>query len=85
MYIGAQQSINDAVRLSLTTPVDLLSLGTSDGCISAAKNTDTVTSLEQLLSVWCQQIEEVLAQGSQIRKEADDSGNYMYLYILCTH
>ena len=54
-------------------------MSTSEGCISAAKNSETVASLEALVCVWCQQIEGVLAQGSQIRKEADDSGMYIVL------
>lgn len=72
--LGAQQSISDAVHLSLETSVDLSSLSTSEGCIAASKNPETIASLEQLVGIWCQQVEEVLAQGSQIRKEADDSG-----------
>lgn len=67
-------SIEGAVHLSLDTSVKLAQLGTSEGCISASKNPETVASLEQLVGVWCQQVEGVLAQGSQIRKEADDSG-----------
>ncbi len=71
---GTRQSINDAVNLSLETNVDLTSLCTSEGCISASRNADTISALEELISVWCHQVEQVLAQGSQIRKEADDSG-----------
>lgn len=72
---GAQKSINDAVHLSMDTVIDLDTLKTSEGCISASKNPETVAGLEQLIGLWCQQVEDVLAQGSQIRKEADDTGN----------
>ena len=74
-FIGTQHSINDAVHLSLQTSVDLQTLSTSEGCITASRNPETISSLEQLIGVWCQQVEQVLAQGSQIRKEADDSGS----------
>lgn len=73
--IGAQKSINDAVHLSMDTLIDLDTLKTSEGCISASKNPEMVAGLEQLIGLWCQQVEDVLAQGSQIRKEADDTGN----------
>ena len=72
--IGAQQSITDAVHLSLDVSMDLSVLGTSEGCISSAKQADIVDTLEEMVAVWCQQIEHVLAEGSQMRKEADDSG-----------
>lgn len=38
------------------------------------KSPDSIDVLEQLLAVWCQQVERVIAEGSQMRKEADDSG-----------
>ena len=71
---GAQESITDAVHLSLEVAMDLHTLSTSEGCITSAKQADTVDMLEELVSVWCQQVEHVLAEGSQMRKEADDSG-----------
>ena len=74
LHIGAQQSITDAVHLSLDVSMDLHVLATSEGCISSAKQADIVDMLEEMVSVWCQQIEHVLAEGSQMRKEADDSG-----------
>lgn len=59
--------------------LDLRQLSTSEGCISSAKQADTVDALEQLVTVWCQQVERVLAEGSQMRKEADDSGKCHWL------
>ena len=73
-HSGAQKSIDDAVHLSLNTTVDLSLLNTPDGCTNAAKNPETVMLLEQLVLTWCQQIENVLAQGQQMRRESDDSG-----------
>lgn len=56
---GAQKSINEAVYLTLETPVELGRLSTSDGCISHAKQLEVVTALEELVTKWCQQIEQV--------------------------
>ena len=82
LFLGAQKSINDAVHLSMDTQVELSSLSTSEGCISASKTPETVTGLESLVAVWCQQVEDVLAQGSQIRKEADDTGTCTCICII---
>lgn len=35
---------------------------------------DTVEKLEELCLQWCRQIEQVLAESEQMRKEADDIG-----------
>lgn len=57
---GAQKSINDAVYLTLQAPVDLEGLSTSEGCITHARQPDTVAALEELVAQWCHQIEQVL-------------------------
>ena len=41
---------------------------------STAGNFDLVTQLEGIVASWCKQIEQVLAQSEQMRKEADDTG-----------
>ena len=74
IFSGSQQSIDEAVHLSLETGVDLDKLKTSEGCITHSRMTETVAALEDLVLGWCQQIEQVLAEGSQMRKEADDTG-----------
>lgn len=56
---AAQQSINDAVYLSLDTIVDLNKLATSEGVITNARLPETVDALEELTAGWCQQIEQV--------------------------
>ena len=88
--LGSQRSIEEAVYLNLSTSVDLSKLKTSEGCTFHSKVSESVAALEDLVSGWCQQIEQVsekpsllsfnqneiqvLAEGSQIRKEADDTG-----------
>ena len=56
---GAQKSINEAVYLSLESPVELEKLSTSEGCVIHARQLDTVAALEELVLQWCQQIEQV--------------------------
>ena len=56
---GTQKSINEAVYLSVQTPLKLERLATSEGCIIHAKQPDTVAALEDLVAKWCQQIEQV--------------------------
>ena len=38
------------------------------------KNSEFLEKLEELFSIWCGQIEQVLAESEQIRREADDTG-----------
>ena len=40
----------------------------------AANNTELLERLEELMLTWAKQIEQVLAQSEQIRREADDIG-----------
>ena len=42
--------------------------------ISAVGNSDFIEKLEELVKIWCRQINEVLTESEQIRKEADDIG-----------
>lgn len=45
-----------------------------EGVGSPIGNSDFATKLEQLMGVWCKQIELVLTESEQMRKEADDIG-----------
>lgn len=67
-------NVDGAVRLSECTTVDLDKLQTPAECTAAANEPDTVSALEELVSDWCKQIEQVLAESAQMRKEADDTG-----------
>ena len=57
---GAQQSIDDSIYLNLETVVELDKLKTSEGCITNAPSPETVAALEELVTKWYQQIEQVL-------------------------
>jgi dynein heavy chain len=50
------------------TARDINSLG------SSANNSEMHEKLEELLATWSKQIEQVLAESEQIRREADDIG-----------
>lgn len=56
---GAQQSIDSAVYLHLDTTVELDKLRTAEGCITNARSPEVVAALEELVTQWCQQIEQV--------------------------
>ncbi|KAM4579488.1 dynein axonemal heavy chain 8-like, partial [Fundulus diaphanus] len=60
---------NDAVvRLSPATNIDLSKLTTLDERKAAAANFEMVQELEDLLSRWCKEIEQVLTKDDQLRK-----------------
>lgn len=43
-------------------------------CSITAANTDYLEKFENLLATWSKQIEQVLAESEQMRREADDIG-----------
>ena len=59
LCFGSQKSVQEAVYLDLTTTVDLNKLKTAEGCSVYSKSSDTVAALEELVTGWCQQIEQV--------------------------
>ena len=42
--------------------------------LRSANNSDTLEKIEELLAAWSKQIEQVLTESEQIRREADDIG-----------
>ncbi|KAK3588116.1 hypothetical protein CHS0354_012173 [Potamilus streckersoni] len=48
-------------------------------CIQLASNPDVVADMEVLATKWCRQIEQILAESDQMRKEADDTGPFAEL------
>lgn len=40
----------------------------------SASNTESLEKMEELLLMWLKQIEQVLAESEQMRREADDIG-----------
>ncbi|KAI0213077.1 Dynein heavy chain 8, axonemal [Lamellibrachia satsuma] len=64
----------DVLKLVECEDVNLSELQTLSDCQNAAFNPETLASLETLAKYWCAQIEQVLVQSEQMRKEADDTG-----------
>ncbi|KAM5298313.1 dynein axonemal heavy chain 8 [Ctenodactylus gundi] len=71
---GARTSIEGTVNLKKIDNVDFSRLQTFEEVAAAASNSETLYQLEEVLMVWYKQIEQVLIESEQMRKEADDSG-----------
>ncbi|ELW66090.1 Dynein heavy chain 8, axonemal [Tupaia chinensis] len=71
---GARVSIEGTVKLKEIDNVDFSKLHTFEEVTAAASNSETVHQLEEVLMIWYKQIEQVLIESEQMRKEADDSG-----------
>ncbi|NXS59070.1 DYH8 protein, partial [Brachypteracias leptosomus] len=71
---GAAISIEGTVELKKMDDVNFLKLQSFKKVTAAANNLDMVCQLEEVLMIWYRQIEQVLIESKQVRKEADDSG-----------
>uniref|UniRef100_A0A8D2C597 AAA+ ATPase domain-containing protein n=2 Tax=Sus scrofa TaxID=9823 RepID=A0A8D2C597_PIG len=71
---GAKISIEGTVELKKIDNIDFSKLHTFEEVTLAAGNSETVRQLEDVLMIWYKQIEQVLIESEQMRKEADDSG-----------
>ncbi|XP_023670867.2 dynein axonemal heavy chain 5 isoform X1 [Paramormyrops kingsleyae] len=71
---GAQESLMEKVSLKPCDSYDLKTLkGPSDYTV-VANSTEALEKIEACMKVWIKQIEQVLAESDQLRKEADDLG-----------
>ncbi|XP_071095783.1 dynein axonemal heavy chain 8-like [Haliotis cracherodii] len=71
---SAQMHVEEVVRLVDCDKVDMQEIKSVGDCVQAAANPDIVSVLEDLALAWCKQIEQILAESDQMRKEADDTG-----------
>ncbi|KAM4633147.1 dynein axonemal heavy chain 5 isoform 2-T2 [Polymixia lowei] len=71
---GAQESLQEKVNLMECTSVDVRALKGPSDYMAAANSTETTDKIEACMKVWIKQIEQVLAESDQLRKEADDLG-----------
>lgn len=69
----AYVNLHDRVQLD-PCPVDLSAYNKPSDYAIAAQNSEVVAQLELLVAEWCKQIEQILAESEQMRKEADDIG-----------
>ncbi|NXF53111.1 DYH8 protein, partial [Oceanites oceanicus] len=71
---GAIISIEGTVELKKIDYINFSKLQSFEKVTAAADNPDMVHQLEEVLMIWYRQIEQVLVESKQMRKEADDSG-----------
>jgi dynein heavy chain len=69
----AMVNLRDSVHLHRCN-VDLEPYKKPNDYANAAHSPDLINALEVLVNEWCKQIEQVLAESEQMRKEADDIG-----------
>ncbi|NXB25725.1 DYH8 protein, partial [Rhagologus leucostigma] len=71
---GAATRVEGTVELEKVDDINFSELQTFDKITAAADNYDIVHQLEEVLMIWYKQIEHVLIESKQIRREAKDSG-----------
>ncbi|NWV39501.1 DYH8 protein, partial [Grantiella picta] len=71
---GAAASVDGTVELKKIDYIDFSELQTFDKITAAADNHELVQQLEKVLMIWYRQIEEVLTESKELRRETKDSG-----------
>lgn len=71
---GAQESINERVALKKSDKFDFSQVQTPSDYLSVANSSEQLAQVEEAVKVWMKQIELVLAESQQIRREADNIG-----------
>ncbi|CAF1610032.1 unnamed protein product, partial [Adineta ricciae] len=74
MLNSAQESINERILLKPCDKIDLTQLQHAGDYISVASNNEHLASVEETMKTWIKQMEKVLAESEQIRREADNIG-----------
>ncbi|KAK3610339.1 hypothetical protein CHS0354_029807 [Potamilus streckersoni] len=71
---SAQESLNEKVTLKPCESYDLNCIQSPAEYQAVANSSDALDGIEECMQVWIKQIEQVLAESEQMRKEADDIG-----------
>ncbi|KAJ7395639.1 hypothetical protein BTVI_152782 [Pitangus sulphuratus] len=71
---GTQQSLLEKVNLKKCETYDLRTLRGPSDYLMVANSIDALEKIEVCMKGWTKQIEQVLAENDQVRKEADDLG-----------
>ncbi len=71
---GAQESINDRIMLKPCEKYDLKQIKTPNDYLTISNNTETLNIIEETVCIWIKQVQQVLAESEQIRREADNIG-----------
>nr|QWY73219.1 dynein heavy chain 5 [Hofstenia miamia] len=73
--LAAKGSLEGQINLQLYEYGPIVEgLKSPQAYLAAAQSSETTEKLETLLELWCKEIETVLAESEQIRREADDVG-----------
>ncbi|XP_076010940.1 dynein axonemal heavy chain 5 isoform X2 [Genypterus blacodes] len=76
----AQENLKEKVTLKEFDTFDLQMLKTPSDYTAASKSSETTEKMEESMEVWMEQIEQVLNESEQLRKDADDLGPRDELY-----
>ncbi|XP_069770267.1 dynein axonemal heavy chain 5 isoform X3 [Narcine bancroftii] len=76
---SAQENLMEKVNLAECGTFDLRLLKGPTDYLSVANNTEALEKIEACIKVWIKQIEQVLTESEQLRKEADDLGPHAEL------
>nr|XP_018671052.1 dynein heavy chain 5, axonemal isoform X3 [Ciona intestinalis] len=71
---GAQQSLEEKVLLEECPYIDFSCYHGPTEYAVAAASTETLEHVENCMKMWIKQIQQVLAEGQQLRREADNIG-----------
>ncbi|XP_059171726.1 dynein axonemal heavy chain 8-like [Physella acuta] len=76
--LWGETHVNETVGLGVLSERSKMNVANSlhdvNDCINAALNKTTISVLEELANLWCQQVEILLIDGERIQREADDIG-----------
>lgn len=67
-------TLSDSVELKECEVIDTSSYTNRSDYLTVVNNPEQLLQLEELVQTWSKQIEQVLAESEQMRKEADDTG-----------
>ncbi|XP_052831159.1 dynein axonemal heavy chain 5-like [Octopus bimaculoides] len=71
---GAQDSLGEKVTLQHFKPMSSLQTFTASGYVAIANSGEALEEIENIIKIWIKQVEQVLAESEQMRREADDIG-----------
>ncbi|XP_056016925.1 dynein axonemal heavy chain 5-like isoform X3 [Ostrea edulis] len=74
VLVGAQESLEEKVTLKPCETYDLSKIQTPADYQAVANSSEALEGIESTMNVWLKQLEQVLAESEQMRKEADDIG-----------
>ncbi|UJR23298.1 hypothetical protein I4U23_026313 [Adineta vaga] len=71
---SAQESINERILFKPCDRIDLTQLQSPVDYATIASNPESLALIEETMKTWIRQMEQVLAESEQIRREADNIG-----------